>query len=156
MQIVTHFHGEQIELRETASSIESEVLQRKHLQEVRLHPTELCWVICQPTFDLITQILMDACHILLQGITPLFQEILLNHTLKDSARPSFGEAFQQLSVALLWTALQNPVSHWGSLTTPGMKVMQSICYQGSYPRSKYLVLCFTKSCIRILNRNERA
>ena len=54
MQIVTHFHGEQIELRETASLIKSEVLQRKCLQEVGLLPTELCWVICQPTFDLIT------------------------------------------------------------------------------------------------------
>src|SRR5947208_13718903 len=81
MQIVTHFHGEQIELRETASSIESEVLQRKHLQEVGLHPTELCWVICQPIFDLITQTPMDACHILLQAVAPVFQEILLNYTL---------------------------------------------------------------------------
>ena len=112
--MITHFHGEQIELRETASSIKSEVLQRKHLQEVGLLPTETCWVICQPTFDPITQTLIDACHILLQGIAPLFQEILLNHTLKDSARPLFGEAFQQLPAAPLWTALQNPVSYWGS------------------------------------------
>ena len=103
--MVTRFHGEQIELRETASLIKSEVLQRKCLQEVGLLPTELCWVICQPTFDPITQTLMDACHILQQGIAPLFQEILLNHTLKDSVRLSFGEAFWQLPEAPLWTAL---------------------------------------------------
>ena len=48
---------------------------------------------------------MDACHILQQGIAPLFQEILLNHTLKDSVRLSFGEAFWQLPEAPLWTAL---------------------------------------------------
>ena len=154
--MVTRFHGEQIELRETASLIKSEVLQRKCLQEVGLLPTELCWVICQPIFDLITQTPMDACHILLQAVAPLFQEILLNYTLKVSARLLFGEAFQQLLAAPLWTALQNPVSHWGSLTTPGMEEMQSICYQGGYPRSEYLVLRFTKSCVRILNRNERA
>ena len=79
--MVTRFHGEQIELREIASSIESEALRRKRLQEVGLRPTESCWVICQLTFDPITQTPMDTCHILLQGIAPLFQEILLNHTI---------------------------------------------------------------------------
>src|SRR5947199_5830704 len=101
MLMVTRCHGEQIELRETASSIESEVLQRKCLQEVGLLPTKLCWVICQPTFDPLIQTPIDACYILLQGIAPLFQEILLNHTLKDSARPLFSEAFRQLPAAPL-------------------------------------------------------
>jgi hypothetical protein len=69
------------------------------------------WLANQPAFLPNRMTPQECCHIFVQGLAQVYQEILVDHILKQSAHSVYSEAVRQWPIPPQWARLPSPTNH---------------------------------------------
>jgi hypothetical protein len=69
------------------------------------------WIPNQPALLPNRMTPQECCHIFANGLAQIYQEILVDHLLKESAKPAYSEAIREWPITPEWSRLQSPTHH---------------------------------------------
>jgi hypothetical protein len=69
------------------------------------------WIPNQPALLPNRMTPQECCHILVNGLAQIYQEILVDQLLKESAKPVYSEAIREWPITPDWSRLQSPTHH---------------------------------------------
>jgi hypothetical protein len=97
--------------RVKALSFKTQTARQDHLKDWGLKPHRSIWIENQPALLPNRMTPQEPCHILAQGLAQIYQEILVDCILKESAKSSYGETIRATPITPEWTRLQSPTAH---------------------------------------------
>jgi hypothetical protein len=98
-------------IRQEAMQLRSKQAQNDQLRLWGLKDFKSMWLANQPAFLPNRMTPQECCHIFVQGLAQVYQEILVDHILKESAQPIYSEAVRQWPIPSEWSRLPSPTNH---------------------------------------------